>query len=113
VIDAYRRRDVRSRRAAPVDENALMLAEPSDDDDPALCECFRELLPALKPEYADILAALDLGDEDTAAYARRAGLTPSNLKVRRHRARKALRQSLMDTCRLCADHGCLDCTCEV
>ena len=32
--------------------------------------------------------------------------------VRLHRARKALRLRLEETCRACADHGCLDCTCK-
>ena len=44
-------------------------------------------------------------------FAARHGISLDNVKVRRHRARKALRERLVDTCRLCADHGCLDCTC--
>ena len=29
------------------------------------------------------------------------------------RARKALRSDLQRSCRTCADHGCLDCSCGV
>jgi len=31
--------------------------------------------------------------------------------VRLHRARKALRERLTASCRACAEHGCLDCSC--
>lgn len=69
---------------------------------------------------AQLLAHLDVftafarkrtGDESPAAVAADLGITRNNLKVRRHRARKQLRARLEDLCRLCAHHGCLDCTC--
>jgi len=31
--------------------------------------------------------------------------------VRLHRARAALREKLVRSCRTCAEHGCLDCSC--
>jgi len=77
-----------------------------------LCECFSALLPAIKPEYAELIESLDLGDEAPEAAARRLGITANNLKVRHHRARQALRQRLDETCRVCARHHCLDCTCQ-
>ena len=49
---------------------------------------------------------------EKAIQASDLGITPNNLKVRRHRARRALRARLEETCRICAAHGCLDCTCE-
>lgn len=111
VVDAYRRRDVRQRRTEDLDE-ALPLAEPQQDDELALCECFRDLLPLLNDDYAEVLRALDLGEEEPAAYAARMGITIANLKVRRHRARRALKARLQETCLLCSDHGCLNCTCN-
>jgi RNA polymerase sigma-70 factor (ECF subfamily) len=110
ITDAYRRRDVERRRSTPLGEIDLP-AELDEDADRTLCECFRELLPTLRPEYAEVLEAADLGGATTEALTAQLGITPNNLKVRRHRARAALRTRLQETCRLCADHGCLDCTC--
>lgn len=81
------------------------------EDEAALCACYEDLLPTLKPEYAEVLTAVDLGGESPAAAAERLGITTNNLKVRRHRARQQLRQRLEESCRACATHGCLDCTC--
>lgn len=77
-----------------------------------LCECFEALLPTLKPEYAEIIESLDLTGEGSEATAARLGVSATNLKVRHHRARQALKRSLEQTCRVCAQHHCIDCTCE-
>lgn len=111
IIDAYRKRDVRQRRTVSLNEELDLPEDPSDADDRTLCECFRDLIPTLKPEYAEVLEAVELGHESTDAAAGRLGITTNNLKVRRHRARQALRERLEETCRACASHGCLDCTC--
>lgn len=110
VVDAYRRRDVQARRMERLREGHD-LPDPSEDDERTLCECLRALLPALRPEYAAVLSAVDLDERPPHEVASEMGLTTNNLNVRRHRARQALRQSLEATCRVCADHGCLDCTC--
>lgn len=81
------------------------------EDEQILCACFRELIPTLKPEYADLIEQLDLAGTDSVQVAAQLGITPNNLKVRHHRARQALRRRLEESCRLCAEHGCLDCTC--
>lgn len=112
VIDTYR-----SRGAAPgrveIDVDLLEApAEPSAADVQSLCECFRLLVPTLKPEYAAMIQRLELGTADPEAVAKELGITRNTLKVRRHRARQALRQRLEETCRTCAKHGCLDCTCQ-
>ena len=107
IVDAYRRRDVQNRRSERLhDRHGL------PDLSRTLCECFRALLPALRPEYAAVLSAVDLDERPPHEVAEEFGLTTNNLNVRRHRARRALRESLEATCRICADHGCLDCTCE-
>jgi RNA polymerase sigma-70 factor (ECF subfamily) len=77
-----------------------------------LCECFRSLLPSLNPDYAEIIEVLDLQDAPTTVTAERLQLSPSALKVKRHRARQALKRRLEETCRVCAQHHCLDCTCK-
>jgi RNA polymerase sigma-70 factor (ECF subfamily) len=78
-----------------------------------LCECFAALLPSLKPEYAELIESLDLANEGSNVTALRLGLSVNNLKVRHHRARQALKRKLEETCRVCAEHHCLDCTCQV
>ena len=113
AVDAYRRRGVRADRVPSIDlEAAGQIAAPTADADPIACACFRALLPGLKPEYADLIENLDLGSETAEQAAARLGITANNLKVRHHRARQALRQRLEQTCRTCAEHHCLDCTCQ-
>lgn len=109
IIDLYR-----SRSSAPVraDVDLDLLAAPPAAEEQALCECFRQLIPSLKPEYALMIERLELKAGDPGRVAEELGITRNTLKVRRHRARQALRQRLEATCRVCATHGCLDCTCR-
>jgi RNA polymerase sigma-70 factor (ECF subfamily) len=72
----------------------------------------RDLLPTLKPEYAALIDRIELSGEKPETVAGELGITPNNLKVRRHRARAALRTRLVETCRACSRHGCFDCTCR-
>jgi RNA polymerase sigma-70 factor (ECF subfamily) len=109
IVDAYRRRGVERKY---VDDAELEELPAESEDEAVLCTCFQALVPTLKPEYAELIQALDLGREPPEAVAKRLGITPNNLKVRRHRARQALRQRLEETCRTCAEHHCLDCTCR-
>jgi RNA polymerase sigma-70 factor (ECF subfamily) len=67
----------------------------------------------MNPDYAELIEAMDLENEDSGSVAERLAITRSNLKVRHHRARRQLRQRLEETCRTCARHGCIDCTCRV
>jgi RNA polymerase sigma-70 factor (ECF subfamily) len=113
AVDAYRRRDVQAGRMPTLGlDEAGEVAAPPTEVDPVACACFRALLPSLKPEYADLIEHLDLGSETADQAAARLGITSNNLKVRHHRAREALRQRLEETCRTCAEHHCLDCTCQ-
>lgn len=110
VVDVYRKKD---RTDKVMDHYAQEIAESvSQDDDMALCACFRELIPTLKPEYAELIEQVELGEADSEMAARQRGLSRNNLNVKRHRARLQLKQRLEAVCRMCAKHGCLDCTCE-
>lgn len=79
---------------------------------PTVCACLYKLLPAIRPNYAELLRRIDLEGESPDAVARELNLTPNNLTVRLHRARQALRASLEDSCGICSKHGCLNCACE-
>lgn len=110
ITDAYRRRAAASRR---IEQFALdqPTEEPSPGEVAVLCACFRSVLPTMKPEYAELIEAMDLASAGPEEMAARLGVTRNNLKVRHHRARQQLRQRLEETCRSCAKHGCIDCSC--
>lgn len=110
IMDLHRRRQVKHKY-----EPALMAEMPTTvppADHAVLCRCIETLLPTLNPDYAAMITTLELGDEDPKLVADRLGITRNNLKVRRHRARQQLKQRLEETCRTCATHGCLDCSCQ-
>ena len=77
-----------------------------------MCRCVNELAATLKPEYAAALRRIEVDGLALKDFAAEAGISSSNAAVRVHRAREALRQQLARSCGTCADHGCLDCTCD-
>lgn len=111
ITDAYRRSEA-SRRGLEQFAATELESMFTPEDEARLCSCFRELLPTLKTEYAELIEAMDLGDADPQEMSRRLGITTGNLKVRRHRARRQLRQRLETACGVCAEHGCTDCSCK-
>lgn len=111
ITDEYRRKGARERKLEAFAATTDAVTVPPEDE-ATLCGCLVDLLPTLKPEYAEVLNAMDLGDAGTEEMTTRLGITSNNLKVRRFRARRQLRERLERTCRTCATHGCLDCTCR-
>lgn len=111
IIDTYRHQEVETRYLEIYGPREELVVEP--EEEATLCACFRALLPSLPADYGEIIETLELNEGDPAAVADHLQITRNNLKVRRHRARQALRQRLEETCRVCAKHGCLDCTCEL
>jgi len=111
IIDSYRARGATDREV-PLEPELADEIEEESDVYRAACECVLSLIPGLKPEYGHLIEALDIQQRPTETVAAELGITPTNLKVRRHRARQALRRSLEQTCRICAVHHCIDCTCE-
>lgn len=110
IVDYYRRRAVETKYQPQL---ALDPApEAGTDEWVLLCECFRELIPTLKPEYGTLIEQLELAAGDAEQVANALKISRTNLKVRRHRARQALRERLEQTCGMCAEHACLDCTCK-
>lgn len=77
-----------------------------------ICRCFEALLPTLPPHQAELIRRVDLGGTPPVEVAREEGISANNAMVRLHRARRALRRRLIETCRTCAEHGCLDCSCS-
>ena len=113
IIDHYRRRGAEARAMQQV--SVLGGIESPAADAELLneaCRCVAELLETLKPEYADALREVEMQERSVGDYAKKAGITANNAAVRLHRARTAMRNQLLKSCGTCADHGCLDCTCD-
>jgi len=110
IIDLYRRRAA-NQSALDRLEMEFSVA-PDSDEERTVCVCLESIIPALKPEYAELIRRLDLDRQPPEQVASALGLNANNLRVRHHRARQQLRERLEQTCRICAKHGCLDCNCH-
>jgi RNA polymerase sigma-70 factor (ECF subfamily) len=110
VIDHYRKAGAEKHAKAALASEAETSFEPELRE--SVCTCISDVLPTLKPEYADIVGAVELGERPIAEVAAEKGLTTNNATVRLHRARSALRRRLVQVCGTCSTHGCLDCTCR-
>ena len=112
LVDHWRRRASEQRT---VDRAAALADESVPGVDAELmdtvCACLGELVETLKPEYADAVRRVDLGNTSVKTFAETTGITANNASVRLHRGREALRRQVQRACGTCADHGCLDCSC--
>lgn len=113
VVDHYRRRDAAGRAAERVAaEMPEAIDEVPADERNRVCACVRALASSLKPEYAGMLEKVDVEGRSLGDVAEEEGITTNNATVRLHRARQALKKRVEDTCKSCAAHGCVDCTCS-
>jgi RNA polymerase sigma factor (sigma-70 family) len=111
AIDRHRRRGAEARVLAALTQELAEAAQPAGDLHREVCACVGRLAKTLKPEYAEVLHAVDVEDTPVHAFAHAAGLTTSNAGVRLFRARQALRRQVAASCGTCAEHGCVDCSC--
>lgn len=110
VIDRQRRQKAADRR---LDQFASELeANAGGELQTVACRCVVQLAETLKPDYADALRRIEVEGASVKDYAEERGISASNAGVRIFRARDALRKQLARSCGTCAEHGCLDCTCE-
>jgi len=112
VIDSYRRRVSANKALQAWTRELEIAAQPSPELHDEVCACLHGILDGLKPEYAEVLRSVDLGEQRLQDFAEQHQLSASNAGVRIHRARGALRKQLLQTCATCAEHGCLNCTCK-
>jgi RNA polymerase sigma-70 factor (ECF subfamily) len=112
VIDHHRRRSAVDRKLEAFAAELERHAEAESDVQEAVCRCVGTLAGTLKPEYADALRRVEVDGVSVKDYAVEAGITSNNAAVRVFRAREALKKQVSRSCGTCADHGCLDCTCE-
>lgn len=88
----------------------------SDGYEPELkeqtCDCIREVIRDLKPEYRAAIEQIDLAEQSVESFAAAQKTTANNAYVRLHRARKAVARKLTEVCGTCSAHHCIDCTCK-
>ena len=113
LYDHYRRRGAEARAlegfAAASEQERERIERKLER---TVCRCVAQIVKGLKPEYADVLKKAELNDESIKDIARKEGTTPTNVSVRLHRARKQLKQKVLQTCGACAAHACVDCHCQ-
>lgn len=116
IIDAYRAQASEARKHDAFLQELTVSEEnkmaPLDAVKPTVCACLYKLLPAIRPNYAELLRRIDLEGESPDKVAKDLQLSQNNLTVRLHRARQALRAGLEESCGICSKHGCLNCACE-
>ena len=112
VIDHYRHRAAEDRALDRWANDLLTEAPPDSSTENIVCQCIQQVLPAIKPQYSEIIRSVDLGENTLEAFAKATGITPGNAAVRVHRARRALKKQLALTCGTCAEHRCVNCTCS-
>lgn len=78
----------------------------------ASCACSLGVLQQLKPEYAEILRRADIDELPMEQLAHHLGITLNNATVRLHRARKAMRDALLEHCGTDSVRACQNCGCE-
>ena len=112
IIDYYRRNAAQARKNEAWGREFVDKVEPDEGIRNEVCQCINPLLGTLKPEYRDALRLVDIEEQSLRSLAEAGDISESNAAVRVHRARKALRERVTQTCGACATHGCVQCTCR-
>lgn len=112
VVDHQRRGRVADGALASFAAELTTHEAPQVEVRSAICRCVTRIAETLKPEYAEALTRSEVDGISVTQFAKDRGITAGNAAVRVHRAREALRTRVRESCGACADHGCLDCTCE-
>jgi RNA polymerase sigma-70 factor (ECF subfamily) len=92
----------------------LMEDEPAPERDAGssgACCCAPRLLAEIRPAYAEVLRRVDWEGEDPSSAASALGVSSTNLYVRLHRARAALKDRVQRHCGVASITPCLDCSC--
>jgi RNA polymerase sigma factor (sigma-70 family) len=112
AIDHHRRHATANHALESLAAESESQAEPDAELQSAACQCVVRLAETLKPGYAQAIKRIEIDGVSVKDYAAEAGISASNAAVRVFRAREALRAQVARSCGTCAEHGCLDCTCQ-
>jgi RNA polymerase sigma factor (sigma-70 family) len=108
IADFYRSR----KPETPSDSGDVDVAAESPEPVAHGCACSLRLLGDLPAAYSDVLRRIDVDGESPQAVAATLSISPTNLHVRLHRARRALRERVKAHCGVVTSGPCLDCTCD-
>lgn len=112
AVDRFRRIGAENRAFEAFARELDGQSAPPAELEGEICRCVSRLAATLKPEYAEVLDAVEIAGVPVRTFAERKGLSSTNAAVRVHRARQALKKRVAESCGTCADHGCLDCSCR-
>jgi RNA polymerase sigma-70 factor (ECF subfamily) len=112
VVDHHRRRGAAGRAIDGFARELDGTVEPPVEVIEVVCRCVKTLSDTLKPEYANALRRIEVDGLSVQEYAKEIGIEANNAAVRVYRAREALRKRVLISCGTCAEHGCLNCTCD-
>tara|TARA_R110002124_G_scaffold12478_2_gene58932 strand:- start:5053 stop:5682 length:630 start_codon:yes stop_codon:yes gene_type:complete len=110
IADHFRARARTSKALGTYAAEAALLFD-DEEIDFVICACLYKMLPTLNPDYADLIWRADLIGVDRSVIADDLGLTDNALRVKLHRARRAMRKRLEQTCLTCIEHGYFQCAC--
>jgi RNA polymerase sigma-70 factor (ECF subfamily) len=112
AIDRFRRRAAAERAANAFVHELEIRTTPAQEIEGEICACVARLADTLKPEYAQALRSIEIEGKSVKAFAEQEGLSSNNAGVRVFRAREALKKRIVASCGTCAEHGCMNCTCQ-
>jgi RNA polymerase sigma factor (sigma-70 family) len=113
AVDQFRRRGAADRAYEAFARELETHETPAEDLEAEICVCVSRLASTLKPEYTEALQAIEVGGKPVRVFAEAKGLSSSNAAVRVFRAREALKRRVVESCGVCAEHGCVNCTCRI
>ena len=114
ALNDHFRKVGRRRRLNEAVAQELTTAEQYDEspeNERSVCHCLPQLVTELQPSDAALVQRIDLDGEDRFEVASSLNIRSSTLNVRLHRARAALRDSLLKRCGCCCENGFDDCSC--
>ena len=112
AIDQFRRRGAAERAHDAFARELETHEAPTEDMEAEICACVSRLASTLKPEYAEALQVVEVAGTPVKTFAEQKGLSANNAGVRVFRAREALKKRVMESCGMCAEHRCVNCTCR-
>jgi len=98
LLDHYRQSARLRLKTTPLDQHSAsvgeIISQPTMEGDR---EAIEDVLKHLRPGYSQIIRLMDIGDDEPSTVADKLCISPNNLAVRLHRARRAFRTALADT----------------
>ncbi len=114
LMDHFRRETTRRRLETSYAEQQIVLGRDIVEEKVAglQCSCIKPVINSLRRDYAQILTRIDMRGESREALGKELKISPENLRVRLHRARRAMYKALKLNCDGCCASGFDDCCCK-